>query len=83
MQEYNNPILIQPTGEIPRKIGIIDAGTIGPDIGYYLKSAIPDLSLVLMDISREALHRADDTARKLKDARHEPGSAKGNNSGHP
>ena len=58
MQEYNNPILIQPTGEIPRKIGIIGAGTIGPDIGYYLKSAIPDLSLVLIDISREALDRA-------------------------
>ena len=60
MQEYNNPILIQPTGEIPRKIGIIGAGTIGPDIGYYLKSAIPDLSLVLIDISREALDRAID-----------------------
>ncbi len=60
MQEYNNPILIQPTGEIPRKIGIIGAGTIGPDIGYYLKSTLPDLSLVLVDISREALERAID-----------------------
>ena len=58
MQIYNNPILIRPTREMPRKIGIIGAGTIGPDIGYYLKSAIPDLSLVLIDISREALDRA-------------------------
>ena len=45
---------------MPRRIGIIGAGTIGPDIGYYLKSALPELSLVLIDISREALDRAID-----------------------
>ena len=154
MQQYNNPVLIRPAQEMPRRIGIIGAGTIGPDIGYYLKSALPELNLVLIDISREALDRAidrihayvqkglargkltpaqvdhvagrhvhagpffvlnmsngnpiiietnslqaelegphyrpaeifrlaDDTAGKLKDARHKPGSAKGNNSGHP
>ncbi len=60
MQDYNNPALIRPTWEMPRRIGIIGAGTIGPDIGYYLKSAIPDLSLVLIDISRDALNRALD-----------------------
>ena len=60
MQIYNNPILIQPTREMPSKIGIIGAGTIGPDIGYYLKSALPDLNLVLIDISREVLDRAID-----------------------
>ncbi len=58
MQQHNNPILIEPTGELPRRIGIIGAGTIGPDIGYYLKSAIPGLNLVLIDISRDALDRA-------------------------
>ena len=58
MQQHNNPILIQPGGELPRRIGIIGAGTIGPDIGYYLKSAIPGLNLVLIDISRDALDRA-------------------------
>ena len=57
-QQHNNPILIQPGGELPRRIGIIGAGTIGPDIGYYLKSAIPELNLVLIDISRDALDRA-------------------------
>ena len=30
MQQHNNPILIQPTGEMPRQAGIIGAGTIGP-----------------------------------------------------
>ena len=60
MQQYNNPGLIRAAQEMPRRIGIIGAGTIGPDIGYYLKSALPDLSLVLIDISREALDRAID-----------------------
>ena len=60
MQRYNNPVLIRAAQELPRRIGIIGAGTIGPDIGYYLKSALPDLSLVLVDISREALDRAID-----------------------
>ncbi len=57
---FNNPILIQPTRTLPRWLGIIGAGTIGPDIGYYLKSAIPDLKLVLIDIDQEALDNAVD-----------------------
>ena len=60
LQQYNNPLLLQGTPNVPRKIGIIGAGTIGPDIGYYLKSAIPGLNLVLIDISRDALKRAVD-----------------------
>ena len=67
MQQYNNPILIQPAGDMPRKIGIIGAGTIGPDIGYYLKSAIPALNLVLVDISRDALDRALDRIHAYAD----------------
>ena len=58
MPQYNNPALIQGAPEMPRSIGIIGAGTIGPDIGYYLKGAIPGLNLVLIDISRGALDRA-------------------------
>ena len=58
MPEYNNPLLIRDAQEMPHRIGIIGAGTIGPDIGYYLKSAIPELNLVLIDISRDALDRA-------------------------
>lgn len=58
MPQYNNPGLIPDTSEMPHRIGIIGAGTIGPDIGYYLKSAIPGLNLVLIDISPDALDRA-------------------------
>ncbi len=53
-----NPLLLQPGRPLPRKVGIIGAGTIGPDIGYYLKSALPELTLVLVDIAPEALERA-------------------------
>ena len=66
-QQYNNPILIPPAGAMPRRIGIIGAGTIGPDIGYYLKSAIPGLNLVLIDISRDALDRALDRIHAYAD----------------
>ena len=59
-KRFNNPILIQPTRELPKWLGIIGAGTIGPDIGYYLKSAIPDLKLVLIDINQDALDKAAD-----------------------
>ena len=52
---------------MPRSIGIIGAGTIGPDIGYYLKSAIPGLNLVLIDISRDALDRAVGRIRAYAD----------------
>ena len=63
----NNPILIEPTRDLPRSVGIIGAGTIGPDIGYYLKSAIPGLKLVLIDINRDALRRAVDRLHAYAD----------------
>ena len=66
MQQYNNPALIPPDRELPRRIGVIGAGTIGPDIGYYLKSAIPGLNLVLIDISPDALDRAVDRTPCLR-----------------
>ena len=63
-----NPLLHKPTRAFPKAIAIIGAGTIGPDIGYYLKSAVDDLTLYLVDISQEALDRArrrfEDYARK-------------------
>jgi len=43
---------------MPRRIALIGAGTIGPDIGYYLKSALPALELVLVDVAQAALDRA-------------------------
>lgn len=53
-----NPLLIGSDRPMPRRVGIVGAGTIGPDIGYYLKSALPELELVLIDIDEGALERA-------------------------
>jgi enoyl-CoA hydratase/3-hydroxyacyl-CoA dehydrogenase len=53
-----NPALLRPARPLPRKLGIVGAGTIGPDIGYYLASEIPGLQLLLVDIAPAALARA-------------------------
>jgi enoyl-CoA hydratase/3-hydroxyacyl-CoA dehydrogenase len=53
-----NPLLQSPARPPFKRIGVIGAGTIGPDIGYYLKSALPDLELVLVDVQQTALDRA-------------------------
>jgi len=58
MNVYNNPLIGVPSKALPKHIGIIGAGTIGPDIAYYLKSAIPELSLVLIDIVEDQLDQA-------------------------
>ncbi len=57
-QVYHHPIMIQPTRELPKWVGIIGAGAVGSGIGYYLKSTIPDLKLVLIDSQQQALDRA-------------------------
>ena len=54
-----NPALIRPARPSPRKVGIVGAGTIGPDIAYYLASELP-AELVLIDIKPEALARAQE-----------------------
>ena len=54
-----NPLLIKPNRKLPKAAAIIGAGTIGPDIGYYLKSAMPDLSLTLVDIDEKPLKAAE------------------------
>ena len=48
-RSYLNPLLISPNRPLPREIAIIGAATIGSDIGYYLKSALPDICLYLVD----------------------------------
>jgi enoyl-CoA hydratase / 3-hydroxyacyl-CoA dehydrogenase len=53
-----NPLLRKSSRPLPRSAVVVGAGTIGPDIGYYLKSALPDLKLYLLDISQSALDRA-------------------------
>jgi len=54
----HNPLLRRSSRPLPRSVVVVGAGTIGPDIGYYLKSALPDLKLYLLDISQPALDRA-------------------------
>jgi enoyl-CoA hydratase/3-hydroxyacyl-CoA dehydrogenase len=54
----NNPLIDWPRRPLPRRVAIVGAGTIGPDIAYYLKSAIADLELVMVDLSQSALDRA-------------------------
>jgi enoyl-CoA hydratase/3-hydroxyacyl-CoA dehydrogenase len=55
---FANPLLATPARPLPRAVAIIGAGTIGPDIGYYLKSALPDLKLFLVDVSQKAVDSA-------------------------
>jgi enoyl-CoA hydratase/3-hydroxyacyl-CoA dehydrogenase len=44
---------------LPDEVAVIGAGTIGPDIGYYLKSAMPGCKLILVDIAEQPLKRAE------------------------
>jgi len=46
----HNPLLLKPERPLPREVAMIGAGTIGPDIGYYLKRALPDIKLYLVDV---------------------------------
>jgi enoyl-CoA hydratase / 3-hydroxyacyl-CoA dehydrogenase len=53
-----NPLLRARSRPLPRHIAIIGAGSIGPDIGYYLKSALSGLALTLIDFAQPALDAA-------------------------
>ena len=65
---FANPLLGADERPLPRRVAIVGAGSIGPDIGYYLKSALPDLALTFVDIAQPALDgaiaRFADYARK-------------------
>lgn len=54
-----NPLLIKPGRPLPAEVAVVGAGTIGPDIGYYLKSAMPKAKLYLVDIVEEPLRKAE------------------------
>ncbi len=54
-----NPLFFTPTRSLPQEIAVIGAGTIGPDIGYYLKSALPGIKLYLVDVVEEPLKNAE------------------------
>lgn len=66
-----NPLFIKPTRPFPKQVAVIGAGTIGPDIGYYLKSALPQIKLILVDVVEAALKNAEkryaDYAKKAVD----------------
>jgi enoyl-CoA hydratase/3-hydroxyacyl-CoA dehydrogenase len=53
-----NPLLATVRRAAPRRIGVVGAGTIGPDIAYYLKSALPALELTLLDVRQPAIDAA-------------------------
>jgi len=55
---YRNPLIIKPERPLPSKIAVVGAGGIGPDIGYFFKSALPEAELVFVDIIEEALKGA-------------------------
>ena len=55
---FANPMLEAVTRPPPRRVAVIGAGSIGPDIGYYLKSALPAVELVLVDLRQEAIDAA-------------------------
>jgi len=63
-RSFANPLLATPDRDLPRTVAVIGAGTIGPDIGYYLKTALPDLKLYLVDVSQQAL---DGALRRFQD----------------
>jgi len=58
-QRALNPLLIEPFRSLPDEIAVIGAGTIGPDIAYYLKSAMPDSMLYLVDVIEKPLQLAE------------------------
>jgi enoyl-CoA hydratase/3-hydroxyacyl-CoA dehydrogenase len=53
-----NPLLIQSARPLSDEVAVIGAGTIGPDIGYYLKSAMPASKLFLVDVVEKPLKQA-------------------------
>ena len=65
---FANPLLETVARPPPRRVAVIGAGTIGPDIGYYLKSALPQIRLTLVDVNQtaidKALQRCNDYAKK-------------------
>lgn len=54
-----NPLFLEPARPLPKEVAVIGAGTIGPDIGYYLKSALPGIRLYLVDVVETALKNAE------------------------
>jgi enoyl-CoA hydratase/3-hydroxyacyl-CoA dehydrogenase len=54
-----NPLFIKPKRDLPKEVAVVGAGTIGPDIGYFLKTALPEVKLYLIDVDETALQKAE------------------------
>lgn len=54
----HNPLFIKPSRPMPKEVAMIGAGTIGPDIAYYIKTALPNIRLYLVDVVEEPLKNA-------------------------
>jgi len=54
-----NPLLLKPARPLPREAAVVGAGTTGVDIGYYLKSSLPDMRLIFVDGDEQALKIAE------------------------
>ena len=54
-----NPLLVKPARPLPGQVAIIGSGIIGPDIGYYLKSAVSGLKLFIVDVVEAPLKDAE------------------------
>jgi enoyl-CoA hydratase/3-hydroxyacyl-CoA dehydrogenase len=57
--KFSNPFLLTPKRPLPDEFAVVGAGTIGPDIAYYLKSAMAGKKLYLVDVVPEPLKRAE------------------------
>jgi enoyl-CoA hydratase/3-hydroxyacyl-CoA dehydrogenase len=55
---FRNPLLGADSEGMPQHVAIVGAGTIGPDIGYYLKVALPSVRLTLVDVDDSPLTAA-------------------------
>lgn len=68
---FANPLLARPSRPLPKCIAVVGCGTIGPDIAYYLKTALPGVKLYLVDVAQKAVDKAiqrfSDYAQKALD----------------
>lgn len=55
---FQNPFLIRPTRPMPKEMAVLGAGSIGPDIAYFFRTALPQQKLYLVDIVEEPLKKA-------------------------
>jgi enoyl-CoA hydratase/3-hydroxyacyl-CoA dehydrogenase len=56
---FTNPLLGEGKRTLPKEVAVIGAGNIGPDIGYYLKTALPESKLILVDVIESQLKNAE------------------------